>query len=321
MAKIRSIHPELCIDETLAEVSANAERTLVRLWVHLDDDGRHLDNPRLLKAALYPLHDISVDQVNTDLEELASRGLIIRYIGSDGRRYLSAKSESWARWQKPRWRKDSTIPPPPGRDGTKVQSVGDPPSTDGEPPSTTDSDSDSAETERNDTTDNSVGQPPSDVGHTTAQVVEGEGVGVVVGVGEVATAALNSNRLSTEQRRQRIHQAVDILTERHLDVTPSRTNRHRDAVHAGKLKDHAQLGHTLLSDDPTLSAEQLADELEPGTAPLRSIDDLVTKAPKAIKPQHGPGCRDARCDGYGNLMHDDGTVTPHGCPGPLEAAS
>lgn len=124
MARIRSVHPELCTDETLAAVGANAERTFVRLWPHLDDEGRAVYNPKLIKAALYPLDDtVSAEDVARDIDELVQVGLLLRY-EVDGKEYISAKPDSWARWQKPRWRYESKFPAPPSPDsGPRPTSV------------------------------------------------------------------------------------------------------------------------------------------------------------------------------------------------------
>jgi hypothetical protein len=112
MPRIRSVHPDICDDETLAEVSAYAERTYVRLWTHLDDKGRGIDNPKLWKGKLYPLHDdVTSERVERDLAELSDRGLLIRY-EVDGKRYLCAKAEAWAKYQKPQHPTPSKLPEP-----------------------------------------------------------------------------------------------------------------------------------------------------------------------------------------------------------------
>lgn len=122
MPRIRSVHPDICEDDVLAAVSAYAERTFVRLWTALDDEGRAKDNPRLLAAQLYPLHD-RVD-VDRDLAELAEAGLIQRY-EVDGRRYLCAKPEAWARYQKPRRKVASKLPPCPSPDNVRTRADDD----------------------------------------------------------------------------------------------------------------------------------------------------------------------------------------------------
>jgi len=112
MARIRSVHPDICTDEILAEVSPSAERTFVRLWTHLDDEGRCIDNVKLLKAALYPLHDnMTANKVDQDISELVLYGLLIRY-EAEGKRIIATKSKAWHNWQKPKHPTPSKLPEP-----------------------------------------------------------------------------------------------------------------------------------------------------------------------------------------------------------------
>lgn len=113
MPRIRSVHPDICNDEVLPEISAYAERTWVRLWTQLDDKGRGPDNAKLWAGLLYPLHDdVTPDRVERDLSELEARGLILRY-EVDGRRWLCAKPSGWSKYQKPQHPTPSKIPGPP----------------------------------------------------------------------------------------------------------------------------------------------------------------------------------------------------------------
>lgn len=108
MARIRSVKPELCTSETMALVSAEAERTFIRLWTHCDDEGRCKDHPKLLKAQLFPLHDdVTPDDVDRHLVELESHGLIVRYSVA-GERFLSVPS--WSEHQKPQKKQASKLP-------------------------------------------------------------------------------------------------------------------------------------------------------------------------------------------------------------------
>lgn len=112
MPRIRSVHPDICNDDTLAEVSAYAERTWVRLWTHLDDKGRGSDNPKLWAGLLYPLHDdVTPDRIERDLAELEACGLILRYV-VDGKKWLCSKPAAWAKYQKPQHPTPSKIPGP-----------------------------------------------------------------------------------------------------------------------------------------------------------------------------------------------------------------
>lgn len=132
MARIRSVHPDICLDEVLCEVSARAERTFVRLWTHLDDAGRCVDNPKLIKAALYPLHDdMTAAEVDTDLWELLSHGLVLRY-EADGKKVLAAKPASWGERQRPKHPSPSKLPSVPS-DYTPPEPPGKAYPTSGEP--------------------------------------------------------------------------------------------------------------------------------------------------------------------------------------------
>lgn len=119
MARIRSVKPELCTSETMAAVSAVAERTFVRLWTHCDDEGRCKDNPKLLKAALFPLHDdVTAAHLDAHLWELSGHGLIVRY-SVDGDPFLHVPS--WHDHQKPQKKQVSKLPAPDQADDVAVQ--------------------------------------------------------------------------------------------------------------------------------------------------------------------------------------------------------
>jgi hypothetical protein len=172
VARIRSVHPDICTDETLAGVTAHAERTFVRLWTHCDDEGRCVDNAKLIKAALYPLHDeMTAAQVDHDLNELASKGLIWRY-QSDGKSLISAKPSAWRHWQKPKHPQPSKLPAPPDDYTPPPEPTGHVPEQDGASRNV----AEQSGTERNGTDRVGDDRPGSLRG-----VVDG--VGVVVGVG------------------------------------------------------------------------------------------------------------------------------------------
>lgn len=88
MARIRTIKPGFFTSEDVAALSMRARLTWIGLWTHVDDEGRAKDNPRLIHAAVWPLDDVTVKQVEQDLVELAAHGRIVRY-EVDGKRYLA----------------------------------------------------------------------------------------------------------------------------------------------------------------------------------------------------------------------------------------
>lgn len=110
MARIRSVHPDLCASETMAALGAELERTFVRLWTHCDDDGRCADNSRLVKAGIYPLNDeVTPAVLDAQLDELCRAGLILRYV-VDGQRVLAIRS--WEEFQHPQRPRPSKFAPP-----------------------------------------------------------------------------------------------------------------------------------------------------------------------------------------------------------------
>ncbi|WP_225848227.1 hypothetical protein [Streptomyces sp. HPF1205] len=89
MARIRTVKPEAFVSESLAEVTVEAERTFFGLLTQADDHGRHRDNAAIIAGLLWPLRaEHTSVHVEDDLTQLAEAGLICRYTGCDGRRYL-----------------------------------------------------------------------------------------------------------------------------------------------------------------------------------------------------------------------------------------
>lgn len=84
VARIRTIKPEFFTSLTIDRLSLTAQRTFVGLWTYCDDEGRGLDDARLVKAAIWPLRDKhTASKVERDLRELAKNDLIIRYTVRD----------------------------------------------------------------------------------------------------------------------------------------------------------------------------------------------------------------------------------------------
>ncbi|MCT9112373.1 hypothetical protein N4G69_43500 [Streptomyces mirabilis] len=99
MARIRTIKPEAFFSESLAEVSVEAERSFFGVLTQADDHGRHRDNAAIIAGLLWPLRaEHTSVHVEDDLQQLANAGLICRYTGCDGRRYLHIVT--WSEHQK-----------------------------------------------------------------------------------------------------------------------------------------------------------------------------------------------------------------------------
>lgn len=99
MARIRTIKPEAFISESLAAVSVHAERTFFGLLTQADDHGRFRDQAAVIAGALWSLRpEHGPLEVEDDLTQLDGAGLVCRYEGDDGKRYLHIVT--WARHQK-----------------------------------------------------------------------------------------------------------------------------------------------------------------------------------------------------------------------------
>lgn len=89
IARIRTIKPEAFSSESLAAVSLSAERTFFGLLTQADDQGRFRDQAAVIAGQLWSLRrEHGPEAVEDDLIQLHGAGLICRYEGGDGKRYL-----------------------------------------------------------------------------------------------------------------------------------------------------------------------------------------------------------------------------------------
>lgn len=89
MARIRTVKPDLFVNERVAACSVTAVVTYIGLFTQSDDHGRHRDNPAIIAGLLWPLRaEHTPVHVEEDLQQLADAGLICLYTGCDGKRYL-----------------------------------------------------------------------------------------------------------------------------------------------------------------------------------------------------------------------------------------
>jgi hypothetical protein len=110
MARIRTVKPEFFTSLTVAGLSVEARLTFIGLWTHVDDQGRCVDDPRLIKAAVWPLDDRISSDVERDLKELTESSLILRYKVGE-RSYLCVRA--WDEHQRINRPTKSKLPAPP----------------------------------------------------------------------------------------------------------------------------------------------------------------------------------------------------------------
>ena len=105
---MRTLKPETFTSETLADCSLPARWTFAGLWTYCDDDGRGRADPRLVKAAIWPLDDdVTSKDVAAYLDELEAQVLICRY-EAQGKVYLHVVN--FAEHQKPNRPGPSKLP-------------------------------------------------------------------------------------------------------------------------------------------------------------------------------------------------------------------
>ena len=98
--RIRTIKPEFWRSDDIAALSVEDRLLFIGLWSYVEDNGVGRDEPQLIQCDLYPLDTFTEASVRTygGLMRLSQRGLITRYEGPDGRRYLQINS--WDKHQK-----------------------------------------------------------------------------------------------------------------------------------------------------------------------------------------------------------------------------
>lgn len=125
MARIRTIKPEAFISESLAAVSVYAERTFFGLLTQADDHGRFRDQAAVIAGALWSLRpEHGPLAVEEDLTQLDSAGLVCRYEGDDGKRYLHIVT--WDRHQKINRPSGSRCPACPRHQGGRSDDAASP---------------------------------------------------------------------------------------------------------------------------------------------------------------------------------------------------
>lgn len=86
MARIRTIKPEFWTDEDMAEVSEPACLLAIGLLNYADDEGYFNANPKLIKAAVFPIREPSVP-IPVLIRELSNCGYLSMFSTPDGKHF------------------------------------------------------------------------------------------------------------------------------------------------------------------------------------------------------------------------------------------
>jgi hypothetical protein len=79
MPRIRSIKPEFCTSEQVAECSTTARLLFVTMWCFCDDGGNHPASVRRLKMECFPGDPFTDADMNGFIDELKSQELLVEY--------------------------------------------------------------------------------------------------------------------------------------------------------------------------------------------------------------------------------------------------
>ena len=111
--RIRSIKPEFWVSLTVNRLSIPARLTFIGLWNYADDEGRGINDPRLIRAALWPLDSVATEKIAEWMDEIHAAGLIDCYEDSERPVFQVVHWSEHQRVDKPR---PSVIAPYPGGD-------------------------------------------------------------------------------------------------------------------------------------------------------------------------------------------------------------
>ncbi len=107
--RTRDLKPKFFRNQELAELHPHVRLLYMGLWCFVDRAGRCLDNPKLIKADVFPFENVPVDK---HLQTLADADFIERYqVG--GKRYIWVKKFLAHQHPHPH-ETDSVLPPAPG---------------------------------------------------------------------------------------------------------------------------------------------------------------------------------------------------------------
>jgi len=110
--RIRTVKPAFWRSLTITALPLEIRLFFIGLWNYVDDEGRGLMEPRLIKGDLFPLDDtITPDVLMTWLRALDDASLIVRYTDDRGRPVLAVRS--FGEHQRVDRPKPSEIPEPP----------------------------------------------------------------------------------------------------------------------------------------------------------------------------------------------------------------
>jgi hypothetical protein len=106
------INPDFWTDSRIRKMSPVERLLFIGLISHADDEGRLIAEPPFLRSAIFPYDDFSLDDVKQMRDHIAQiNPNVIIYRNDDSDEEL-IQFKKWRSYQKPRYSKESKLPPP-----------------------------------------------------------------------------------------------------------------------------------------------------------------------------------------------------------------
>ena len=135
MARQRFIYPEMWHDRRFGTLDSDEKLLFIALFSLADDEGRLQASPMLLRSAAFPYEDWSADKVEAIRDSVAQKMRSVHLYEVDEEHFVQLLT--WDEHQKPKYKKDSRFPPPPGlippppdQSGTGLEPIGPGPGPD-----------------------------------------------------------------------------------------------------------------------------------------------------------------------------------------------
>lgn len=114
----RILNSSICTSDSIDELDFFQESFFYRLLVSVDDYGNFDARPKIIRAAVFPLKDVSLKDIETALDALEKQGML-QFYTVNGRRYIHLTG--WTRFQ--RLRNSKHKYPAPDSDGAEIEAV------------------------------------------------------------------------------------------------------------------------------------------------------------------------------------------------------
>ncbi len=109
MSKQRFIWPSIWVSENFLELNFRQRLLFIGMFSLADDEGRIKASPISIKAAVFPVDNVSLEEIKSDLQVLYKTGCILLYkVNSE----IFASIVKWDIYQHPKYKVASKIPPP-----------------------------------------------------------------------------------------------------------------------------------------------------------------------------------------------------------------